>query len=123
MKLQDFVSRLFIAASFSFTFTFISDKPDRPSISAVVAVASSTLSSNQPEEGDDIVLTCSCSSSGVTEYEFMHGSTSLEKSPSATYTIRDAKLGSDDEIYTCIAYILAEPSIPSDPESLTCKFG
>ena len=79
------------------------------------------MSSNEPEEGDDIVLTCSCSSSGVTEYEFKRGSISLEKSPSATYTIRNAKIGNDDGIYTCIAYILAEPSISSDAHDLKCK--
>ena len=79
-------------------------------------------SDHQPEEGDDIVLTCPCSSNGVTEYEFMQGSTSLEKSPSATYTITNAKIGSDDGEYTCVAYIGSETSIPSDDLGISCKF-
>ena len=81
-------------------------KPVRPSITRDV---------NNPTEGDDIVLTCSSITSGVTAYEFKRGPMKLVKSSSATYKISNAQIGKDDGSYTCIAYIGAKYSAASQP--------
>ena len=102
-----------------FVLVLISDKPDKPTITA--DLIGGTEPSQLPEEGDDIELTCSTPTSGVTEYEFMRGSTSLGKSSSATYRITNAQIGTSDGIYTCIAYKNNVPSYPSMPEIVSCK--
>ena len=79
-------------------------KPVRPSITRDV---------NNPTEGDDIVLTCSSISKGVTAYEFKRGPMKLAKSWSKSYKISNAQIGKDDGSFTCIAYIGAQYSAAS----------
>ena len=64
-----------------------------------------TANVSSPTDGDDIELTCATTTSGITSYEFKHGSTFLNKSASNTFTINTATVGTDDGRYSCIVYI------------------
>ena len=92
---------------------FFSDKPATPTITADVS---------SPTDGDNIVLTCATTSSGITSYEFKRGSTSLATSSSTTYTISTATIGTDDDSYTCIASISTVASDPSTAHVVACEF-
>ena len=90
-----------------------SDKPNKPSLS------DDTMAS--PTDGDNIVLTCTTSSPGITGYEFYKGETSLGKTTSNTHTIKAAAIGVDDDSYTCVAYLKTIASDVSNVHSISCK--
>ena len=89
-----------------------SDKPAKPTVNA---------DSASPTDGDNVILTCTTTTTGITDYEFKKGSRSLTKEASATYTISAAAIGSDDGTYTCIAYIHTVTSIESATYNLKCE--
>ena len=68
------------------------DKPVTPTL---------TSDTTNPVNGQDITLTCTTATVGVTSYEFRRGGLSLAVSASNTYTIFSATIGADDGSYTC----------------------
>ena len=88
------------------------DKPATPVLTADV---------RSPTEGDSIVLTCTTTSSGVTNYEFFRGRTSLVKTSSNKYTVSSAAIGKDDDSYTCVAYKDTVASDASKAHVISCK--
>lgn len=76
---------------------------------------------SSPTDGDTIILTCATTTGGITSYEFKRGTTSLATSSAATYTITTATIGTDDDSYTCIAYIDTVASDPSIAHTVACE--
>ena len=95
-----------------YTCLFISVKPKTPTVNA---------DSASPTDGDNIILTCTTTTTGITDYEFKKGSRSLTKEASATYTISAAAMGIHDGTYTCIAYVHTVASTESVPFTLRCE--
>ena len=77
--------------------------PDTPTL---------TSSPSQPIEGDDIVLTCTSTTSGISHYLFTVDGLPLADSPSNTYTITMAT-GADSGTYTCDVRKDGITSLPS----------
>ena len=74
-----------------------------------------------PTDGDNVVLTCTTTSSGITAYLFKKGATTLANSASATYTISAAAIDSHDGTYTCIAYVQTVASDESATYTVSCE--
>ena len=72
-------------------------------------------------DGENITLTCTTSTLGVTTYEFMLDSSSLVNGPNNTYSISSATINSDDGNYSCIAYIDTVASNISNILEVLCK--
>ena len=89
-----------------------SDKPATPVLTSDV---------RDPTDGDTIVLTCTTTSSGITNYEFFRGRTSLVKTSSNQYTVSSAAIGKDDDSYTCVASIDTVASDASSAHVISCK--
>ena len=80
-----------------------------------------TADVSSPTDGDDIVLTCATTTGAITSYEFKRGVTSLATSASNTYSISTATIGTDDDSYTCIAYIDTVASDASSAHVVSCE--
>ena len=76
---------------------------------------------SDPTDGDDIELTCTSSSTGITDYEFFRGETSLVKKTGNKYTIDSAAIGTDEGSYKCVTYIETVASGGSRPLVIECK--
>ena len=75
-----------------------------------------------PTDGDDIVLTCSSTSSDITSYEFFKDGTSLAAAASSNeYTISAATIDTHDGDYTCIASIDTVASDASSTLGVQCE--
>ena len=75
-----------------------SDKPDTPVLTTDTSDVTTT-------DGDDIPLTCTSTTPGISMYQFYKGVTSLVTSPSNVYNITQATIDRDDGVYTCVVYI------------------
>ena len=96
---------------------FSSDKPAAPTLRADRATR---------KDGDNVVFTCTTKTSGITAYEFKNGANPVANSASTTFTISAAAINSQDDTYTCIAYIHTVASDESADytaacESVTCR--
>ena len=75
---------------------WIPDRPETPILQA---------NDSSPSDGDNIFLTCTTNTTGITSYEFRYGGSVLQNSPSNTYLINSATIDINDGNYTCIAFI------------------
>ena len=89
-----------------------SDKPATPSVSADSAT---------PTDGDNVILTCTTTTTGITSYVFKKGANTLATSASATYTITAAAIDTHDGTYTCIAYVQTVASDESATYTVACE--
>ena len=89
-----------------------SDKPATPTV---------TADSATPTDGDNVVLTCTTTTVGITAYLFKKGVNTLANSASSTYTISAAAIDANDGTYTCIAYVETVASDESATYSVSCE--
>ena len=82
-----------------------------------------TADVNNPADGDAVVLTCTTSTSDITNYEFFRGATSLVNASSNQHTVNSAAIGTDDDSYTCVTSIDTVSSDASSPHVISCKSG
>ena len=72
--------------------------PDKPATPIL------TTGNNDITEGDDIILSCSTTTSfGITSYEFRRNGLFFDTSLTPFYSIRGAAIGTHDGVYTCLA--------------------
>ena len=89
------------------------DRPETPTL---------TANNSSPTDGDDILLTCTTNTAGITSYEFRYGDSLLDTSADNTYLINSATIDSHDGNYTCIAYIDIVPSNTSSMLTVECEY-
>ena len=89
------------------------DRPETPTL---------TANNSSPTDGDDILLTCTTNTAGITSYEFRYGDSLLNTSADNTYLINSATIDSHDGNYTCIAYIDIVPSNTSSMLTVECEY-
>ena len=80
-----------------------------------------TADVSNPTDGDTVVLTCTTSTSDITNYEFFRGATSLVSASSNQHTVSSAAIGTDDDSYTCVASIDTVDSDASSGYVISCK--
>ena len=86
----------------SFTFT---DKPATPTL---------TADNSDLTHGDDITLTCTTSTAGITNYEYLRNGQNVATTRLSTYKIANAAVGTHDGRYSCRAIV---NTISSDPSN------
>jgi len=64
-----------------------------------------TADNATPTDGDDVILTCTTPTTGITEYAFKKGDIMIERYAFNTKYIVEALIGRHDGTYTCIAYV------------------